>query len=81
MSVITKPEAEAETLCKFIRAVDALKRDPNFDADDAVIVRSWLDGTTPASHVGRTLRAAGYPVSTTRVKEHRLNDCNCTVSI
>lgn len=75
----TLTASHTETACKFIRSVDALKQDPGYDADDAAIVRDWLNGNTPAAHVARALREAGYPVSNTRVKEHRLNDCNCRV--
>lgn len=76
MSVITKPET---TLCKFMRAVDALRADPDFDDADELQVSQWLAGNTPASHIGRALRSLGHEVSNTRIKEHRLNDCNCRV--
>lgn len=78
MSVITI--TKADTLCKYMRAIEALKQAPGFDASDAQQVNSWLAGDVPAAQIGRTLRAIGYQVSTTRVKEHRLHDCNCSVA-
>lgn len=75
--MITRTENGTDTLCKFMRAVEALKSDPLFDDGDAAIVKNWLNGRTPASHIGRALRETAYPVSNTRVKEHRLGDCNC----
>lgn len=76
MSVIQTEAA----VCKYRRAVDALQADPEFDQDDAVQVAQWLAGVTPAAHIGRELRALGYEVSNTRIKEHRLGDCNCSVA-
>jgi hypothetical protein len=77
MSVITKPET---TLCKYMRAVDALKQDPNFDADDAAQVASWLNGDMPAEQIAPLLRRAGYPASATTIKDHRRNVCVCSVA-
>jgi hypothetical protein len=78
MSVITKPET---TQCKFMRAVDAIKAHPNYDAEDANQVASWQDGLVPAEHIALDLRRSGFPVSATIVKDHRRNVCACTVAI
>lgn len=77
MSVITAPET---TLCKYMRSVEALKQHPDYDAEDAAIVNSWLANEVPAEHVGRDLRAAGYRTSVTVIKDHRRNVCACSVA-
>jgi hypothetical protein len=77
MSVVQAPET---TLCKYMRAVDALKAHPDFDGEDALLVETWLNGDQPAEHIGLSLRTTGYPVSNTTIKEHRRNVCACSVA-
>lgn len=79
MGTLTAAPTSTDMVCKFIRSVEQLKADPLYDDGDAAIVRSWMNGRTSAAEIGRTLRGLGYPVSNTRIKEHRLHDCNCRV--
>lgn len=82
MSVMARTETrtDADTLCKFMQAIDALKADPLYDDGDAAIVRSWLAWRVSAAEMGRTLRSLGYEVGTTTIKQHRMNDCRCSVA-
>ena len=66
-------------LCRFMQAIEDLRADPQFDDGDAEKVRSWLAWRVPASEIGRTLKAAGFKVGTTTIKQHRMNDCGCRV--
>lgn len=80
LTTITRSEVTADTRCKFMRAIDALRADPLYDEEDAVIVRDWLAWRVAAAEIGRTLRGLGYDVGTTTIKQHRLNDCGCSAA-
>lgn len=77
MTVIQAPET---VLCKYRRSLDAIQADPEFDQDDAAQVADWLAGNTPASHVARDMKRAGYRVGATTVKDHRRGECACEVA-
>lgn len=73
--------ASRQTTCKFERTLKAIEADEQYDADDAYRIRLYRIRELPAAVIGRELRMAGFKVSTTRIKEHFLGDCNCRVDL
>lgn len=70
-----------QTLCKFERTLKNIEADEKYDTNDAHRITLYRNRHIPAALIGRELRTAGYPISTTRIKEHFLGDCNCRVDI
>ena len=72
--------ANRQTTCKFERTLKAIEADEQYDTNDAHRIRLYRNRDLPASVIGRELRGAGFNVSTTRIKEHFIGDCNCAVT-